>query len=115
MDSILFTGTHRAPRKTTKWHAALKVKGNIIAVKILNISAQGALINSNYNLIKNELIALMINAKYDKNRLIIYTRALVRHSTIRKNNFYLGLQFIEIARPHQQFITNYIDYNEAGF
>ncbi|MCX4029945.1 PilZ domain-containing protein [Endozoicomonas sp. SM1973] len=114
MDSFLFNQDNRAPRKKTKWNAALKVKEAVIPVELLDISEQGALVSSSLNVNKSKSIALMIKAKYDKYRSVIYARALVRHVTMRKNNFYIGLQFIAIDKHHQQFIKNYLEHNELG-
>ncbi|MDE1463896.1 PilZ domain-containing protein [Spartinivicinus poritis] len=112
MDSFLFNKDNRAPRKKTTWNAALKVKDAVIPVQILNISEQGALVGSSLNVNKNKPIALMIRARYDKYRSVIYARALVRHVTMRNNNFYIGLQFTEIEKRHQQFIKSYLEHNE---
>ncbi|MCX4030063.1 PilZ domain-containing protein [Endozoicomonas sp. SM1973] len=99
------------PRREVKWKAAIKDKqtGQIVRAITINVSEQGALLETDICFKKMQVLPVMIQVIYGSSKLVIYTTAEVRHVVIRKTDFHLGLQFKEIDPKSQKFLARFAE------
>ncbi|WP_163834162.1 PilZ domain-containing protein [Spartinivicinus ruber] len=99
------------PRREVKWKAAIKDKQTeqIIPAATINVSKHGVLLETEVCFKKLQKLPVMIKVIYGSNKLVIYATAEVRHVVIRKKDFHLGLQFVEIDTKSQTFLAKFAD------
>lgn len=101
----------RFVRRDVKWKAAIKdkEKNAVIHAMTINVSEQGVLIATSEGFKKLQLIPLMIQARLQDKKLMIYTMAEVRHVVVKTDSFQLGLLFKQIQQKDQQFFAKFAE------
>ncbi|MCX4024609.1 PilZ domain-containing protein [Endozoicomonas sp. SM1973] len=101
----------RYPRRPIKWKALIKdtSQDKVVPATTVNVSEQGALLQSIFCFKKLQLLPIMIKVNYQGNKLTIYAKAEVRHIIIRTYDFQLGLLFKDIQKNDQQFLSRFAE------
>ena len=98
-------------RREVRWQVAIKNKKTVLVIEAMtiNISEQGVLIASREGFQKGELISLIIKARYQGIKRVIYTMAELRHIVIKKDSFQLGFLFKNIQPDDQNFLAQFVE------
>jgi c-di-GMP-binding flagellar brake protein YcgR len=104
----------RSPRINVTWRGVLKANdGNLLPIRVLNVSSTGLLIQS--------AVALKMNAEYQtmleiphishevKAQLYkVPAKILILHSVLTGEYFRVGVRFTEIAEIHKDLVAAWI-------
>lgn len=96
-----------SPRRNVNWQGQIKdrEKNTFIPVVFINISQDGALIETTKLFQKNISYHLMISASFNSHQRNIYAVAEVRHIMVGNHCYQYGVQFKKILADNQKILA----------
>lgn len=102
----------RSPRITVTWRAGVKLSdGKLILARLVNISAEGALLHIPENLIPQRSYPMLIEIPGIYQESDIYKvscKGTVRHAILSGEVYHVGIQLTEMSQLHTELVTAWI-------
>ncbi|MFZ6720708.1 PilZ domain-containing protein [Undibacterium sp. Ji49W] len=102
----------KSPRVTVTWRSGIKMPdGRLIFTKVINISAEGVLLQSPENLVPLRSYPMMIEIPGIVQEAELYKvscKGTVRHAILSGDSYNVGMLLSEMSELHAQLVVAWI-------